>query len=103
MTEASRNPWFNMVIKNENHCIDLILKSKKKISRRQDAPKVYDLTTVAYVLNPEFILNNNSIWDGNVKGILVPKERAIDIDDEFDFRIAEMLLEDKKMKLIRLY
>ena len=95
MTEASRNPWFNMVRVNENHCIDLVLKSKNKISRRQDAPQVYDLTTVAYVLNPEFILNNNSIWNGNVKGILVPKERAIDIDNEFDFRIAEMLLEDK--------
>ena len=47
------------------------------------------------LLNPEFILNNNSIWNGNVKGILVPKERAIDIDNEFDFRIAEMLMEDK--------
>ena len=93
MTEASRNPWFNMVRVNENHCIDLVLKSKNKISRRQDAPQVYDLTTVAYVLNPEFILNNNSIWNGNVKGILVPKERAIDIDNEFDFRVAEMLLE----------
>lgn len=95
MTESSRNPWFNMVKRNENHCIDLVLKSKNKISRRQDAPKVYDLTTVAFVLNPEFILNNNSIWDGKVKGIIVPKERAIDIDDEFDFRVAEMLLEEK--------
>ena len=92
MTEASRNPWFNMVIKNEKEGIDLILKSKKKISRRQDAPEVFDLTTVAYVLNPEFILKNNSIWDGNVKGILIPKERALDIDNEFDFKIAEMIL-----------
>ena len=49
MTEASRNPWFNMVRVNENNCIDLVLKSKNKISRRQDAPQVYDLTTVAYM------------------------------------------------------
>ena len=95
MTEASRNPWFNMVKMNQNQCIDLVLKSKNKISRRQDAPQVYDLTTVAYVLNPDFILDNDSIWNGNVKGILVPKERAIDIDNEFDFRVAEMLLEDQ--------
>lgn len=95
MTEASRNPWFNMVKRDDNQCIDLVLKSKTKITRRQDAPKVYDLTTVAFVLNPEFILNNNSIWDGKVKGIIVPRERAIDIDNEFDFKVAEMLLEEK--------
>ncbi len=95
MTEASRNPWFNMVKRKDNQYIELVLTSKNTISRRQDAPEVYDLTTVAYVLNPEFILNNDSIWDGKVKGISVPKERAIDIDNEFDFKVAEMLLEEK--------
>ena len=50
MTEASRNPWFNMVTKKDNESIDLILK-QNQITRRQDAPKVYNLTTVAYVLN----------------------------------------------------
>jgi len=95
MTESSRNPWFNMVKKNDDETISLVLKNKEKISRRQDAPLVYDMTTVAYVLNPNFIVENNSIWDGNVKGISIPKERAIDIDDEFDFRMAEMILGDK--------
>ena len=96
MTDASRNPWFNMVTKKDNESIDLILKSDNQIARRQDAPKVYDLTTVAYVLHPNFILNNNSIWDGIVKGIYIPKERAIDIDDELDFKIAEILMKDIK-------
>tara|TARA_Y200000002_G_scaffold377344_1_gene382793 strand:+ start:315 stop:1046 length:732 start_codon:yes stop_codon:yes gene_type:complete len=95
MTESSRNPWFNMVKMNGNKSIDLVLKSKNKISRRQDAPTVFDLTTVAYVLNPNFILNYNSIWDGKVKGVFIPKKRAIDIDDEFDFKIAEMIMGDK--------
>ena len=96
MTAASRNPWFNMVMKNNKENIELILKSKNRISRRQDAPEVYDLTTVAYVLNPDFILSNNSIWDGKVKGISIPKDRALDIDNEFDFKIAEILLKEKK-------
>ncbi len=95
MTESSRNPWFNMVKKNDDKTIDLVLKNTNKISRRQDAPVVYDLTTVAYVLNPNFILNNDSLWDGKVKGVFIPKERAIDIDDEFDFKVAEMMLGDK--------
>ena len=95
MTESTRNPWFNMVIKKKHQNIDLILKSKEKISRRQDAPEVFDLTTVAYVLNPDFILNNCAIWDGQVKGIFIPKNRAIDIDNELDFKLAEMLMKEK--------
>ena len=92
MTESERNPWFNMVKKKSNGLIELAIIPKDKISRRQDAPKVFDLSTVAYVLNPDFILEHNSIWDGEVKGIHIPKQRALDIDTEYDFQIAEFLL-----------
>ena len=95
MTDANRNPWFNMVKKNKKGLIELAVKSKEKLFRRQDAPLVYDLTTVAYVLDPNFILENNSIWDGNVHGVYVPKERAIDIDSEYDLKLAEYLISKK--------
>lgn len=100
MTEANRNPWFNMVKKNQHDLLELAVRSSKGLFRRQDAPLVYDLTTVAYVLNPNFILENKSIWDGDVKGIYIPKERAIDIDTEYDFKIAEYLL-TKANKIIK--
>ncbi len=95
MTEANRNPWFNMVKRNKEGLIELAIQSKEKLFRRQDAPLVYDLTTVAYVLNPNFILENKSIWDGNVHGVYVPKERAIDIDSEYDLKLAEYLISKK--------
>ena len=63
------------------------------INRRQDAPDCFDLTTVAYVSRPQFILHANSMWDGNVAGVLIPPERAIDIDDQLDYRIATMIYE----------
>ena len=96
ITEANRNPWFNMVKKNQNGLLELAVNSTKGIFRRQDAPLVYDLTTVAYVLNPSFILENKSIWDGDVNGIFIPKERALDIDTDYDFKIAEYLLSKVK-------
>lgn len=96
ITEANRNPWFNMVKKKQNGLLELAVNSTKGIFRRQDAPLVYDLTTVAYVLNPNFILENKSIWDGDVHGIFIPKERAIDIDTYYDFKIAEYLLSKGK-------
>ena len=44
-------------------------------TRRQDAPIGYDVTTLAYVLRSEFILENQRLWDGRVKGLkFLPKE-----------------------------
>ena len=94
MSNASRNPYFNMV-SEKNGYIMLLAKDKKKHTRRQDMKNVYDMRTVAYVTSPDFIKNNNTIFDGRVKSVLIPKERAVDIDDEIDFKIAEMLIKDK--------
>jgi len=53
---------------------------------------VYDVTTVAYAARPDFVLGAKSIFDGKVKAVVVPAERALDIDTEIDFQFAEFLL-----------
>jgi N-acylneuraminate cytidylyltransferase len=57
------------------------------------------MTTVAYVSRPDFIKNNNKIFDGKVKAVIIPKERAVDIDDEPDLEIAKMLMKKKQEKI----
>jgi len=95
VTEAHRNPWFNMVITENDGTVRLVNEVSGFINRRQDAPSVRDVTTVAYVANPHFILENNRIFDGIVKSISVPVERAIDIDTPHDFAIAEFLMNQR--------
>ena len=91
ITPSQRNPYFNMVTLNENSEVELLLKNKV-VFRRQDAAPSYDITTVVYVTTPQYILSNTGIFDGIVSSIKVPKERAIDIDDIYDFIYAEALL-----------
>ena len=91
VTESSRSPFFNMV-SEKNGYVKLLMEDEAKPMRRQDAPVNYDMTTVAYVSRPKFILNNNRIFDGRVKAYKVPKIRSIDIDSNYDFSIAEMLI-----------
>jgi len=62
------------------------------LTRRQDVPKVYDMTTVAYVVCPKFVMAHNSLFEGRVCGVHVPIERAIDIDTLLDFQMAEFFL-----------
>ena len=95
VTEAHRNPWFNMVTTESDGTVRLVNEFSGFINRRQDAPSVRDITTVAYVANPHFILENNRIFDGIVKSISVPVERAIDIDTPYDFSIAEFLMNQR--------
>lgn len=94
MSKANRSPWFNMVTADSSSMVDLIFKNSG-VNRRQEAPACYDLTTIAYVSRPEFIMQSSSMWDGNVCGIEIPHERCIDIDNPFDFSIAKFIMENK--------
>jgi N-acylneuraminate cytidylyltransferase len=51
---------------------------------------------VAYVLSKSFILLRNGLFEGAVKSVVVPKERAVDIDDILDFKFAELLYAEAK-------
>jgi len=91
VSEANRNPYFNMVKIDRNNFSSLVVESNNNIYRRQDAPKVYGMTTVAYVVDMNFIKNFNGIFEGRVKSVVVPVERSIDIDTKLDFNIAECI------------
>ncbi|KHS85088.1 MULTISPECIES: cytidylyltransferase domain-containing protein [Pectobacterium] len=94
VTPSSRNPYFNMVVETPDGNVKLAISDLGDISRRQDAPIVYDITTVVYAAYPKFILENDNIFSGVVSNIKVPKERSVDIDDIYDFHMAEILMKE---------
>ncbi len=96
MTESERSPWFNMVKTNVSGFLETVNKNDNQYSRRQDAPKTYDVTTVCYVTGPDYIKKSQNLWAGNVSGITVPRDRAVDIDTIDDFLFAEYLLTKRK-------
>ena len=89
---AERNPYFNMVRLEEGDDARLVMSPERPVHRRQDAPPVYDVTTVAYAARPLFVLNATSMFEGKVKAVVVPAEGALDIDTEMDFKFAEFML-----------
>jgi len=93
VTDAHRNPYFNMVQREEGLCVKPVLNLTEVASRRQDAPEVFDMTTVAYVFNPEFVLSHLSLFEGRVMASYVPVHRSVDIDTELDFEWAQFLLQ----------
>jgi len=92
ISPASRSPYFNMVKVLDDQTCELVIKPEETITRRQDAPDVFDITTVVYIATPAFIQNNESIFSGRVATVVVPKNRAVDIDDIYDFLLAEAIV-----------
>jgi CMP-N-acetylneuraminic acid synthetase len=96
VSDSRRSPYFNMVRKNLDETVSLVMNINEEIARRQDAPVVFDMETVAYVARPEFVLNHRSIFEGRVFSVNVPPERAIDIDTLFDFQMAEFFMKKRE-------
>ncbi len=96
-TPAARSPWFNMVTEDAAGFLRIAIESGgDNFSRRQDAPTVFDLATVVYATTLGFVLSADSLFEGTVAGVEIPAERAIDIDSQLDFDIAEYLFDRQK-------
>ena len=92
MSPSHRHPQFNMVREDSQGVVVLYDEASMFPSRRQDVETVYDLTTVAYGASMDFVLRAANMWEGRTSGVVVPRERAIDIDTTFDLEFAEFLL-----------
>ena len=88
--KAKRIPYSNMAQRDADGSCKLAV--KEKFHRRQDAPELFDITTVAYVARADFVMSAARIFDGRVRVVLIPRERALDIDTHFDMLIAEALV-----------
>ena len=90
ITPSQRNPYLNMVKKIGKN-IKIVI-DRKNYYRRQDVPKVYDITTAIYIAKKRYFLNTKEILKGKVGYIEIPKERSLDIDDMYDLKLAKILL-----------
>lgn len=92
VSEAKKNPYFNMIEKKDGFY--KLVKNKKKflIQTRQSAPKIFELNASIYIWKRKAILKKNNLFVKNNSIYVMPHERSIDIDNEFDFKIVKHLL-----------
>lgn len=86
---AHRSPHFNMVKKVDNY---YALFSPSNISRRQDAPQVFDLNTVVWIYSRKAIMKEKARMPIKTMLYEIPSIRSIDIDTEFDLTLADFIL-----------
>jgi N-acylneuraminate cytidylyltransferase len=96
VTPSAANPYYNMVELDPSGNASLTKSPEEIVYGRQRAPTVYDIVAAVYVTNPAFIRQSESIWGGRNATIEIPRERAVDIDTEMDFRLAEFFLQGNR-------
>ena len=93
VTPSKRNPYFNMMEIDANDQLKLVCDFESGgYSQRQVAPRVFDVTTIAYVADPKYVMTCEHLFEGLVRSVEVPRDRSVDIDDIDDFEYAEFLL-----------
>lgn len=88
---SRRNPYFNLVEKDENG--EYVSKSKVGIyATRQSAPKCYDMNASIYAYKKEALLKlKYSPLEGKCRVFEMPETYVIDIDEPKDFVAMECL------------
>lgn len=93
--EARKNPYFNLVEPDASGALHVSKPLPGGVVARQQAPVVYEHAASTYVLDPAYLRRAKSLYEGRVIPYLMEPERCVDIDTEFDFRLAEFLLKSR--------
>ena len=96
-----RNPYYNMVeIVDEK--IKLVKEPPKNLTRRQDAPVVYDMNDSINVWWKKILFEKDTTFNDNTKIYIMPRHRGIDIDEPFDLLVVSLILENpEKIRELR--
>lgn len=65
---------------------------------RQELPKFYRFNGAIYIGKPEILFEKNTIYEDNIFGYVMDRRSSVDIDDELDFKIAEIIQNQMKNK-----
>jgi CMP-N,N'-diacetyllegionaminic acid synthase len=90
--DPERNPYFNMVEVGADGYARISKPLENPITRRQAAPPVYGLSPAVYVVRRDALWQYDHWAQSRLQVHVMPRERAIDIDSEVDFRFVEYLM-----------
>lgn len=93
VSEPDKNPFW-MYYVNDNGGLQPILEVEF-MNRRQELPKVFSLNGAIYISKVEWLNKNKTFINRDTLAYIMPKERSLDIDDEYDMIIAKAIITER--------
>ncbi|HNX91115.1 MAG TPA: acylneuraminate cytidylyltransferase family protein [Candidatus Omnitrophota bacterium] len=94
LTEALVNPsWVNVL--PANGCIKDFLHCSVINKRRQVLPKYFQLNGAVFLGYAKYLKGTGTFYTAKTYAYIMPRERSVDIDDIFDFKLAEIIMRER--------
>lgn len=90
MCECEHSPLLSKILDKEMN-LDGFLSNFKKV-RRQDMQAYYRLNGAIYLFNVDYFFKYKNFYEKDSYAYIMDKEKSIDIDDIFDFKLAEIIM-----------
>lgn len=96
--ECPANPYYCVFEEGQDGFLN-ICKGDGSITRRQDAPKVYEYNGAIYVINPNSLKECPLNKFTKRKKYVMDDLHSLDLDTMADWKMAELLIQDKTNRL----
>lgn len=96
--EAQCNPYYDGFEDNAKGLLT-ICKGDGSIQRRQDAPQVWQQNGSIYVINPQSLMEKGLGGFDRIRKYPMNRFYSVDIDNMFDWKVAELVLSEKLVQL----
>jgi CMP-N,N'-diacetyllegionaminic acid synthase len=83
--------WSNLL--PENLCMENFILPENNV-RRQELPVYYRENGAIFLVDREIVMQDQNIYGAYSFAYVMDKNSSIDIDDNFDFQFAEMIMKD---------
>ena len=95
---AKCNPYYDGFEDNAEGLL-AISKGDGSIERRQDAPCVWQQNGAVYIINPSQLKAKGLAGMTKIRKYVMDEIHSVDLDNMLDWKIAEIMLEDKIVEL----
>jgi CMP-N-acetylneuraminic acid synthetase len=93
---SHRSPYFNLVEEQPDGTVRLAKSLDPPVTRRQDAPRTFDMNASIYVWNAAAFRAEPRVFYPDTRLFEMPAERSHDIDSELDFQIVAFMMQTRK-------
>lgn len=91
VTEVEKSPFWMFQVDSTSGRLQPLLAPSTAV-RRQDLPVIYQLNGAVYSASVEELRVRKKFVDSDTVPYIMPRDRSIDLDSEFDFRLLELHL-----------
>lgn len=95
VVESDKNPHW-MFYQDTEARLKPVLNSPEPVLRRQDAIQAYAVNGAVYVARCPWLLESKAFLTKDTVGYVMPKSRSLDIDTEWDLKLAHLILTHNK-------